>query len=176
MPPPPRLLNKTCAGSTPHCYRVKWKRSIWPLLPGKSRGGLMLKCNSILFGTMIAVFMGNGLTGCVTMTPEQQAQLQRDAAIQITCTKGDDCEEKWSRAVAWISQNSSYKIQTQTDSLIQTFNPTGSSPSSGSINSPWGKGSTRLQCRQRVTTLLDAFQMLRSCERALTDSWRERQR
>lgn len=100
----------------------------------------MLKCNSILFGTMIAVFMGNGLTGCVTMTPEQQAQLQRDAAIQITCTKGDDCEEKWSRAVAWISQNSSYKIQTQTDSLIQTFNPTGSSPSSGFLVNKFALG------------------------------------
>lgn len=91
----------------------------------------MPKCNSIYFGIMIAVFMGNGLTGCVTMTPEQQAQLQRDAAVQITCTKGDDCDEKWSRAVAWVSQTSSYKIQMQTESLIQTFTATGGTPSSG---------------------------------------------
>lgn len=91
----------------------------------------MSKSDSFLVGAVIAVFLGSGLTGCVTMTPEQQAQLQRDAAIQITCTKGDDCDEKWSRAVAWISQNSSYKIQTQTDSLIQTFTPTGGTTSNG---------------------------------------------
>ena len=41
----------------------------------------------------------------------------------VTCTAGKDCDAKWSRAVAWVSQNTAYKIQVQTDSLIQTYGP-----------------------------------------------------
>jgi hypothetical protein len=41
----------------------------------------------------------------------------------VTCTAGKDCDAKWSRAVAWVSQNSGFKIQVQTDSLIQTYGP-----------------------------------------------------
>ncbi|MGB8276703.1 MAG: hypothetical protein WCF20_02020 [Methylovirgula sp.] len=33
---------------------------------------------------------------------------------------------KWSRAIEWVSQNAGYKIQTQTDALIQTYGPSGS--------------------------------------------------
>jgi hypothetical protein len=40
----------------------------------------------------------------------------------ITCTNKNDCDAKWSRAVSWIASNSSWKIQTQTDFLIQTYN------------------------------------------------------
>jgi hypothetical protein len=63
------------------------------------------------------------LGGCATMTPEQRAALQANASRRIFCVKGDDCDTKWGRAVAWVSRNSAWKIQTQTDSLIQTFGP-----------------------------------------------------
>lgn len=80
--------------------------------------------------TLLIVCAGSLVGGCASMTPEQAAQLQREAMIQITCTKGDDCDEKWSRAIGWISQNSSYKIQTQNDYILQTFNSTDGSTSS----------------------------------------------
>lgn len=42
---------------------------------------------------------------------------------QITCSQGADCDAKWSRAVQWVLVNSSWKIQVQTDQMIQTFGP-----------------------------------------------------
>lgn len=62
-------------------------------------------------------------TGCATMTPQQKADLERIANRQIICTKGSDCDEKWGRAIVWVSNNSGWKIQTQTDNLISTFGP-----------------------------------------------------
>ena len=43
-------------------------------------------------------------------------------ARPITCRVGPDCDVKWSRAVAWVANNSRWKIQTQTDLLVQTYN------------------------------------------------------
>ena len=82
------------------------------------------------------------LSGCVTLTPEQQAQLERDAAQQITCTKGEDCEVKWGRAITWISRNSQWKIQTQNDNMIQTYTSVGSSAASSFLVNkvPLGNG------------------------------------
>jgi hypothetical protein len=41
----------------------------------------------------------------------------------IACRAGADWDAKWSRAVAWATQNSGYKIQVQTEALIQTYGP-----------------------------------------------------
>ena len=43
--------------------------------------------------------------------------------VPIVCNGAADCQAKWSRAVSWVATHSSYKIQTQTDSLIQTMGP-----------------------------------------------------
>ena len=82
------------------------------------------------------------LSGCVTLTPEQKAELERQAAQQVTCTKGDDCEVKWGRALTWISQNSQWKIQTQNDNMIQTYTPINQSAASGFLVNkvPLGNG------------------------------------
>ena len=68
-------------------------------------------------GLILSVFVA----GCSTATPAPQV-----AVAPITCST--DCAAKWSRAVAWVAQNSQYKIQTQTDSLIQTMGPLDSDP------------------------------------------------
>lgn len=87
------------------------------------------------------------VVGCAaSLTPEQQvqqqAQLRTDAAKPILCVKGNDCDDKWGRALTWVSQTSAYKIHTLTDNLIQTYTPTGGSASSGfRVNKiPLGKG------------------------------------
>jgi hypothetical protein len=35
---------------------------------------------------------------------------------------------KWSRAVSWVATNTGYKMQTQTDSIVQTMGPLPDSP------------------------------------------------
>lgn len=57
------------------------------------------------------------------MTPEQRTALQAKAERRIVCAKGDDCEAKWGRAITWVVRNSEWKIQTQTENIIQTFGP-----------------------------------------------------
>ncbi|ALA60181.1 hypothetical protein [Nitrospira moscoviensis] len=71
------------------------------------------------------------LAACTTLTPEQELHLKTIAATPVVCSKGDDCEMKWGRAIAWISRNSQWKIQTQTDNIIQTYTPIGASAASG---------------------------------------------
>ncbi len=53
------------------------------------------------------------------------------AAQPVVCTGEADCAAKWSRAVNWVVQNSHWKIQTQTDQMIATFNPIDSSTDAG---------------------------------------------
>ena len=49
----------------------------------------------IAFGTCAAILTtAQLLSGCKTVTPEQQTQLEKDAALQITCTTGEDCESQ----------------------------------------------------------------------------------
>jgi hypothetical protein len=69
------------------------------------------------------IFLFPLLISCARLTPEQQAALQQAANRPVTCTTGKDCEEKWSRAVHWVTQNSAYKIQTVSDNVIQTMGP-----------------------------------------------------
>lgn len=66
------------------------------------------------------------LSGCAA---PQTATIPPPAPV--TCQAGADCDAKWSRAVGWIATNSAWKIQTQTDSLIQTYNSADDSPSPG---------------------------------------------
>ena len=89
---------------------------------------MLLTRRSSAFFTLCVV--SYALTGCVTMTPEQQAKMNKDAAQKVTCTKGDDCEVKWGRAITWISQNSQWKIQTQNENMIQTYTAVGGSAAS----------------------------------------------
>jgi hypothetical protein len=58
--------------------------------------------------------LGADLAGCITAA-EQSAPIR-----PITCKAGADCDEKWSRAGAWISINAARKIETRTDQIIQT--------------------------------------------------------
>jgi hypothetical protein len=41
---------------------------------------------------------------------------------------GADCDAKWSRAAAWIATNSNLKIQTRTETIVQTAGPVPSEP------------------------------------------------
>ena len=65
--------------------------------------------------TLVAAFM---LSGCASAPSAPEVK-----ADPITCSTKVECDAKWSRAVSWIAQNSAYKIQITSDTLIQTYGP-----------------------------------------------------
>ena len=68
---------------------------------------------------MAAVFAAGGLLGACTLSqPPPIAPPE-----PIICMAGADCDAKWSRAASWLAANSALKIQTRTDSIIQTTAP-----------------------------------------------------
>ena len=69
------------------------------------------------------------LAGCATMTPQQEAQFQQQmATTQPHCMSQRQCEAAWSAARNWVNGNCGMKIQTMTDSYIETYNSVGSDP------------------------------------------------
>lgn len=56
--------------------------------------------------------------GCAHKRPQNAAPPR-----QIICSKGEECEVRWGRSVAWVSQNSYWKMRNQTDALIETEGP-----------------------------------------------------
>jgi hypothetical protein len=60
------------------------------------------------------------LSGCITA--EQQASVA-EPPKPITCHVGADCQVKWTRASTWVAEHSKYKVETSTESLIQTSGP-----------------------------------------------------
>ncbi|HLG85976.1 MAG TPA: PDZ domain-containing protein [Alphaproteobacteria bacterium] len=63
------------------------------------------------------------LNACAHQTPEQEAALRAEAARPVECGGAEDCQVKWSRALQWVKNNSAYKFQQATDSLIATMGP-----------------------------------------------------
>jgi hypothetical protein len=55
------------------------------------------------------------------------------AAETVKCRDKDDCAEKWSKAQVWLATHSKWKIQTASDSVIQTFGPGSSSDAAFTI-------------------------------------------
>jgi len=56
----------------------------------------------------------------LTITPFEKAALEQQASRPVTCVAGDDCNEKWNRAIQWVNANSAQKIKTISDNIIQT--------------------------------------------------------
>lgn len=63
------------------------------------------------------------LGGCATMTPQQQAAFQQQmAATQPHCTSTRQCQAAWSAARNWVTNTCGMKIQTMTETYIETYN------------------------------------------------------
>jgi hypothetical protein len=69
--------------------------------------------------------VGFGMLVCACASSQVQ---QIPPPQPIICAVGADCDAKWSRAVAWIAANSTLKIQTQTEMVVQTAGPVRSEP------------------------------------------------
>lgn len=67
------------------------------------------------------------LFGCAA-SPELQATQAELRRTIPTCSGTEDCNAKWEAAQLWVVKNSGWKIQYQSNVLIETYNATGSSP------------------------------------------------
>src|SRR5947207_1878237 len=70
----------------------------------------------------VSIAAASALALCGGITAEQQASVA-EPPKPITCHAGADCDAKWSRANAWITEHSKYKAETSSESLIQTSGP-----------------------------------------------------
>ncbi|NML32184.1 hypothetical protein [Paraburkholderia antibiotica] len=74
--------------------------------------------------SLLAALCLIALAGCVS-----QGQVDPDvmqiATKPLTCSNKAECDLWWQRAQTWVASNSKYKIETATDSLIQTAGPDG---------------------------------------------------
>jgi hypothetical protein len=69
-----------------------------------------------LFGPLLAISAIAGCTSaCSNLAPQASAP-----PAPINCRIGADCDAKWSRAVGWVVTNSRWKIQSQSDTIVQT--------------------------------------------------------
>ncbi len=60
------------------------------------------------------------LGGCIIGTKSGSGNPARGSFV---CSSTTNCNAEWSRALAWVVQNSYFRIQIQTDNLIQTYGP-----------------------------------------------------
>lgn len=69
--------------------------------------------------TMLAAAITIGAAGCAT--PQQSAVAPPPP---LFCKAKDECDLFWRRAQVWLAQNSKYRIQSATDTVITTHGPT----------------------------------------------------
>ena len=63
-----------------------------------------------------------GLKKAIEGFKEQQASVT-EPPRPIKCHAGPDCNAKWSQATVWVTEHSKYKLETSSESLIQTSGP-----------------------------------------------------
>lgn len=78
---------------------------------------------------MAVVFLFGLLGGCATVSPQQESALQSQAQATVPhCSSQRQCEGEWAAARDWVVNNCAMKIQTMTDSYIETYNAVGGEP------------------------------------------------
>jgi hypothetical protein len=76
----------------------------------------------LFLGPLPAISAIAGCTGaCSFFAPPTSAPPETSAPpAPIYCRVGADCDAKWSRAAGWIATNSRWRIQSQSDTVVQT--------------------------------------------------------
>ena len=63
------------------------------------------------------------LSGCGQMPASSERVANPAAAETLLCTNKTQCDLYWQRAQAWVANNSEYRLQTVTDTIIETYGP-----------------------------------------------------
>jgi hypothetical protein len=82
--------------------------------------GILWACILLAFMALISAM------GCAS--PDSTQNVSPEALQAPICQSTAQCNDAWRRAQVWVATHGGYKIQTATDSVIQTFGPGGSSP------------------------------------------------
>ena len=77
--------------------------------------GLGMAVRVFCFGLMACLFFG--ISSCTGGGGFGDASSSKP---QILCQVGPDCDTKWARANAWVTENSGLKIQSKSDAQIKT--------------------------------------------------------
>jgi hypothetical protein len=64
-----------------------------------------------------------GLAGCLPITAALWSQLSERANEPVACATKDECDVSWQKAIEWVSERCAFKIQTQTEDLVETEGP-----------------------------------------------------
>jgi hypothetical protein len=64
------------------------------------------------------------VAGCSTQG-QVSGETMEQATAPLTCMNKAECDAWWGRAQVWVTNHSEYKLQTVTDSIIQTAGPSG---------------------------------------------------
>ena len=64
-----------------------------------------------------------GLAGCLPIAVASWSHLSERAEEPVACATKDECDAAWQKAIEWVSQRCAFKIQTQTESLVETEGP-----------------------------------------------------
>ncbi|WP_153138081.1 hypothetical protein [Paraburkholderia agricolaris] len=73
---------------------------------------------------LLAVLCLVAVTGCSTRGQVDPGVMQI-ATTPLTCSTKAECDVWWQRAQTWVAGHSKYKIESSTDTLIQTAGPDG---------------------------------------------------
>ena len=65
-------------------------------------------------------------SGCATR--QATSEERRIASKPIRCETAEECDIAWSAVVAWVSKNSRFRMQQQTDLLVSTYCQSGLDP------------------------------------------------
>jgi hypothetical protein len=114
---------------------------------------------------VLIVFLGAvicaGCLGLGGLSKDQRAKLINEIRSNpVVCTSESDCKMRWGRAISWIIQNSSLKLQMQTDNVASTYNCVGQScaQSSFTINMvPIGGGKSRIAFKAGCRNMFGCF-------------------
>jgi hypothetical protein len=63
------------------------------------------------------------LCGCVANQPKLSSGLKNEYDTPIYCEGEEQCKLMWERAAYYVIRNAAYKLQIQSDTIIQTYNP-----------------------------------------------------
>jgi len=91
-----------------------------------------------------SLLMGATAVACTSATPAQRHQWNASASREIVCQSPSECDAMWGRAIFWITQNSHFRVQQQTDFIVATYGPDAQFPSFTVNRVPIGSGGARI--------------------------------
>jgi hypothetical protein len=63
------------------------------------------------------------ISSSCSQMPSSEPAANPESAEPVLCTNKTQCDVYWQRAPAWVANNSGYRLQTITDTVIETNGP-----------------------------------------------------